>query len=98
LTDDRAFGADDVASAYNRQMLRKLRFLMTDNTGQKHALRHPKLGKNARFSGNPPLALKRRPIFVGPFAGRWEEYRKHHRKRCNSVKTAQTTGAFNEKV
>jgi hypothetical protein len=33
LTDDRAFGADDAAGTlYNRQKLRKLRFLMTDNT------------------------------------------------------------------
>jgi len=32
LTDDRAFGADDVAGPYNRPKLRKLRFLMTDNT------------------------------------------------------------------
>jgi hypothetical protein len=30
LTDDRAFGADDVAGPlYNRQDLKKLRFLMT---------------------------------------------------------------------
>jgi hypothetical protein len=33
LTDDRAFGADDVVSAlYAGGRLRKLRFLMTDNT------------------------------------------------------------------
>jgi hypothetical protein len=33
LTDDRAFGADDVASRlYSAERLRKLRFLMTDNT------------------------------------------------------------------
>jgi hypothetical protein len=32
LTDDRAFGADDVAGAlYTGEGLRKLRFLMTDN-------------------------------------------------------------------
>jgi hypothetical protein len=32
LTDDRAFGADDVASRlYTAERLRKLRFLMTDN-------------------------------------------------------------------
>jgi hypothetical protein len=32
LTDDRAFGADDVAGAlYAGGRLRKLRFLMTDN-------------------------------------------------------------------
>jgi hypothetical protein len=32
LTDDRAFGADDVASAlYTDKRIRKLRFLMTDN-------------------------------------------------------------------
>jgi hypothetical protein len=39
LTDDRAFGADDVAGAlYNRKKLRKLRFLMTDNTREDHGL------------------------------------------------------------
>jgi hypothetical protein len=33
LTEDRAFGADDVAGAlYTGQRLRKLRFLMTDNS------------------------------------------------------------------
>jgi hypothetical protein len=33
LTEDRAFGADDVAGAvYAGQRLRKLRFLMTDNS------------------------------------------------------------------
>jgi len=33
LTDDRAFGADDVARPrYAGGKLRKLRFLMTDNT------------------------------------------------------------------
>ncbi len=33
MTDDRAFGADDVASRlYTAERLRKLRFLMTDNT------------------------------------------------------------------
>ena len=32
MTDDRAFGADDVAGAlYVGERLRKLRFLMTDN-------------------------------------------------------------------
>ena len=32
IAAERAFGADDVAGAlYNRQRLRKLRFLMTDN-------------------------------------------------------------------
>jgi hypothetical protein len=33
LTDARAFGADDVASAlYTGKRIRKLRFLMTDNS------------------------------------------------------------------
>jgi hypothetical protein len=33
LTEDRAFGADDVAGVfYAGKRLRKLRFLMTDNT------------------------------------------------------------------
>jgi hypothetical protein len=31
LTDDRAFGEDEVAGPYNRPKLRKLRFLMTGN-------------------------------------------------------------------
>jgi len=32
LTDDRAFGADDVAGTlYTGESIRKLRFLMTDN-------------------------------------------------------------------
>lgn len=30
--DDRAFGADDVAGPYTGERLRKLRFLMTDNS------------------------------------------------------------------
>jgi len=35
LTDDRAFGADDVGGAsYVGKKLRKLRFLMTDNSQQ----------------------------------------------------------------
>jgi hypothetical protein len=34
LSDDRAFGADDVARPLQPPKLRKLRFLMTDNSTQ----------------------------------------------------------------
>jgi hypothetical protein len=43
LTEDRAFGADDVAGVfYAGQRLRKLRFLMTDNTLPGHFIRSVK--------------------------------------------------------
>jgi hypothetical protein len=46
LTDDRAFGADDVASRlYSAERLRKLRFLMTDNSSgrKRHLIPNPEL-------------------------------------------------------
>jgi len=53
LTDDRAFGADDVAGAlYTGKRLRKLRFLMTDNKRKtpkrKNGIQRPPERRDAR--------------------------------------------------
>ncbi|MCU1260177.1 MAG: hypothetical protein JWO80_3062 [Bryobacterales bacterium] len=50
-SDDRAFGADDVdGTLYNRQRVRKLRFLMTDNTTEQLFQERSVIGGLSAFS------------------------------------------------